>query len=277
MKNIIVPVDFSEYSTIALEKAILIAEKVYGDITLLHVNETESFGSFFGGKKHRSEEGDIEEKVTQLKSKYGQNFKFETRKGKIHKEIVNLAEELDAWLIVMGTHGVSGFEEFWVGSNAYKVVSSAPCPVITTRLESTDHKIEKIVLPIDNSVESRQKVPITMDFAQYFKAEVHVVAVCTDDTPDLVEKMERYRKQVADFLGKHNVKCVEDISHGENVTEMTIEYAKKINADLISIMTEQESAASNLILGPYAQQMVNHSTIPVLTSRPDESAHHYTY
>jgi len=56
----------------------------------------------------------------------------------------------------------------------------------------------------------------------------------------------------------------------DNITEATIEYAKKIDANLISIMTEQETKTSNLWLGPYASQMVNHSPIPVLSIHPEK-------
>ena len=55
---------------------------------------------------------------------------------------------------------------------------------------------------------------------------------------------------------------------GGNITELAIDYAKKVNADLIAIMTEQTQSAKNIILGPYAQQMVNHSPIPVISFRP---------
>ena len=51
----------------------------------------------------------------------------------------------------------------------------------------------------------------------------------------------------------------------ENITNSIINYAKEINADTIAIMTEQEMTTANLFLGAYAQQMVNHSPIPVLS------------
>jgi nucleotide-binding universal stress UspA family protein len=55
---------------------------------------------------------------------------------------------------------------------------------------------------------------------------------------------------------------------GSNITDMTIDYAKSINAELISIMTEQGQHPISLLMGPYAQHMVNNSPIPVLTIRP---------
>ena len=61
----------------------------------------------------------------------------------------------------------------------------------------------------------------------------------------------------------------EEFIETDHITEATIEYANKVNANLISIMTEQETKTSNLWLGPYASQMVNHSPVPVLSIHPD--------
>ena len=61
----------------------------------------------------------------------------------------------------------------------------------------------------------------------------------------------------------------------ENITEKTIEYAEHIDANLIAIMTEQEWKARNLLMGPYASQMVNHSPIPVLSIQPKELLQSY--
>ncbi len=71
-------------------------------------------------------------------------------------------------------------------------------------------------------------------------------------------------------LEEENIRYVLESVHAENLTDSTIEYALKINANLISIMTEQEISAKNLLLGPYAQQMVNHSPIPVLSIHPKD-------
>ena len=60
-------------------------------------------------------------------------FNYKIRKGKVHVEIANQAKYSDAMLVIAGTHGVTGFEEFWIGSNAYRIVTYAPCPVITVR------------------------------------------------------------------------------------------------------------------------------------------------
>ncbi len=79
------------------------------------------------------------------------------RKGKVYSEIAMLAKQIKADVVFAGTHGVSGYERFWIGSNAYRIVTSSPCPVITLRTDYGFNKsIKRILVPIDSSAESRQ-------------------------------------------------------------------------------------------------------------------------
>jgi nucleotide-binding universal stress UspA family protein len=194
-------------------------------------------------------------------------IEYKIRKGKVYKEIVNQATYSDAFLIVAGTHGASGFEEFWIGSNAYRIVAAASCPVITIRngfclLESTS----KILLPIDSTLETRQKVPFTTELAKAFGAEIILLSLYTSSVKEVKEIVDSYAQQAKNYIVKHTVRYSSDKSQVEgNLADNVIEYAVKNNVDLISIMTEQEISATNLILGTYAQQIVNHSPIPVLS------------
>lgn len=271
MKTIVVPVDFSDASLKALKKALNIAQKMDGQVALIHVNKTHSFLPFMPGKPTENEE-EIQKNFSELLKNVPSYAKVthDVRTGKVPKEIIKFASQKEAWLIIMGSHGASGKEENWMGSNAYRVVSGADCPVMTIR--GDDHpEIKKIVLPIDLTATTRHKVPFTMEMAKMYRSEVHVIAVCTDDSQEFVIKLTSYTAQVARFLGEHGVKTVTDFLKGDNVTSMTIDYAKKVNADLISIMTEQESNVLNMFLGTYAHQMVNRSPIDILSVHPNQS------
>lgn len=268
MKKIIVPVDFSDDSLKALKLAIYIAEKVQANIQLVHVKKTKTLAGLFKSTDGSLTQSQIEENFHELVSStdsHGLVINYTVRQGSVAKEIANYADELDAYLIIMGTHGASGFEEFWMGSNAYKVVTNASCPVITMRGTFERKSFSRIVLPIDSSNNTRQKVPFTMELARYFNAEIHVLAVCTDESDEWVRKITNYTAQVCRFLNEKGIDVVYEFVNGSNITDMTIEYAQKVDADLISIMTEQETALENTFLGPFAQQMVNHSPIPVLS------------
>lgn len=271
MSHLLIPIDFSKDSVNALEHGIILANKLKTDIRLIHVKRKNAdYNSSF--TLHDFDEvllSGIEDNFENLISSYQKKVKgkidFRIREGRVYNEVCNQAKYGDADLIIMGTHGVSGFEEKWVGSNAFRIVSHSSCPVFTIRFNFPKRIIKRIILPIDNTLETRQKVPYVAKLAQLFKAEVHVVDVRENNRSKTIKNLEEYITQVVAFLERRKVKLVRESLQGKNITDITIEYAIVADADLIAIMNEKSERTKHIWLGPYAQQMVNHSPIPVLS------------
>ncbi len=275
MKKILVAIDFSECSINALEHAITIANKADAALEMMFVVKPDSSKDLFteGAQTLSAMVKDkFEELVEKYHKKLGPNkLTYLIKQGKVYQEIVKEADKKEVFLVIAGTHGSSGFEEFWMGSNANRIVSSLRKPVITIRGGvSIKRDLERIVLPLDSTPETRQKVPFTAYMAQIFNAEVHILKVYTSKVPAMTRKVDSYSDQVVKHLEEENIRYIVESVQADNLTDATIEYALKINANLISIMTEQETSTKNLLLGPYAQQMVNHSPIPVLSMHPKE-------
>ena len=270
MKKIIVAIDFSDCSINALEHAITIADKAKADILMVWAKKPDNTKDIFSIEPENLLE-EVKKRFEELIKKYKIGFKngkleYKIREGKIYKEIVKEAEESGAFLIVTGTHGASGFEKFWAGSNANKVVSASKLPVITIRGGiDIDRRLSKIVMPIDSSLETRQKVSFTSILAKLFNAEIYILAIYTTNIKAIQSRVDRYANQIIEHLEEEKIKYHLDSIRTDNLTTDTIQYAEKIDANLISIMTEQEKTTANLWLGPYAAQMVNHSPIPVLS------------
>ena len=269
-KVILTGIDFSDCSINALEHAISIANKSAADLSMVWVNRPTN-----GKEIYNVDPENITSEVIKLFEELLVKFQprltsgkitYQIRKGKVYEEIIRAADEVDAFLIVVGTHGASGFEEFWMGSNANRIVSATIRPIITIRGGvDISRTVETIVMPIDSTLESRQKVPMTALLAKYFDATIHVLALFSAPAEDIKEMVKEYVKQVVIYLQENKVKFLLHEMEANNLTDATIEYAVGVNANLISIMDEQEITTSNLWLGPYAQQMVNHSPIPVMS------------
>lgn len=276
MKTIISAIDFSDCSINALEHAISIAAKSASNLLMLWVNNPNTTKTILSSDLSDDLLEEVEHQFTRLINKYEKDLPksrldYIIREGKVYREVVNQAKESDAWLIVAGTHGSSGFEELWIGSNANRIVSAAPCPVITIRTGiHVERELKKIVLPMDSTMETRQKVPFTADLAKMFDAEVHILAVYTTTIENVRGTVMSYAKQTAKYLKEHGVKHFIVELEADNIATTIMDYARQSDANLLSIMTEQEKSASNLWLGPYAQQMVHHSPIPVLSIHPKE-------
>ena len=273
MKHIIVPIDFSKESINGLRLAITFANRFNCDIQMVYVQKypTDLTPGRFE-EEHRHAEKMFEELVAEYSPKMlvSENLTFIVKKGKIYSEVVNQAHAFEDSVIICSTHGASGFEEFFIGSNAFRIISATECPVITIRHGSMPRDIQKIILPIDISTDTRQKVPVTAEIARTFNAEVHVIAVATIQTDEIDLKLNAYTKQVCAYLKDRDIRFQTASLRGDNITNITIEYALDVNADLVSIMTEQNIALSDFVLGSYAQQMLSKSPIPVLSVTPKD-------
>jgi nucleotide-binding universal stress UspA family protein len=213
----------------------------------------------------------LEEIIAKYKNKLKKGeISYKIRKGKVSTEIVNQAKYDDSYLIIMSTHGASGFEEFWIGSRANKIIAKASCPVLTVRDNSCTKNFGEIVLPIDNTMDTRQKVALAAEIAKIFKAKIYVIGIDTIHTEASKKKINAYVKQVCEYLKKNDIIYSSDYVSDNNVPDAVINYAKDKNAEMIVIMTEQNLNLSNLWLGTNAQQIVNHSPIPVLSVHSSE-------
>ncbi len=266
MKKIIVPIDFSELSQTGLELAILLSKPLEAQIEMVHVIKIEK-NTFPSMEKLALTR--IQQLFENLLGKYKKLYPeieitYIIKEGKIHEEVVNQAKAYRDSLIVTSTHGFSGWEELFIGNNAYKIVASSLYPVLTIRGNKIPDQIKKIVLPLDNTPETREKVPYTAKLAGTLKAEVDVATVSLSHLPDLQDKLNDYGIQVCKYFTQHNIKNSLVQLTGNNLTDITIDYALSERADLVSIMTEQEKSISNILLGSFTHQMINKSPVPVL-------------
>jgi len=274
-KKIVVGLDFSNCSMNALEHAITIAKRAKSDISMVWVNHLDYSKEIFSVEP-RQLLTEVKTRLDGIVEKYtpdldGQKIDYVIRKGKVYKEICDAAEEQQAFLVVVGTHGSSGFEEFWIGSNANRIVSSSKIPTITIRGGvDIGRDLKRIVMPFDSTKVTRQKMPITALLASYFGSEIHLLGLFTSSLDDVRFRIRNYIAQAEDYLKENNIKYKTTFLDVHNISESTLNYAKNIDAGLISIMTEQETSTANIWLGPYAAQMVNHSPIPVLSVHPDK-------
>lgn len=267
MKTIIVPLDFSKESLNGLDFALMLAGKTKATVQMVNIivkNENTTTESL--ENDHKNAELKFKEILQICKDKGNLKCTLTSKiiEGKIHVEIAKLAETNEDAMLVLSTHGQSGFEEFFIGGNAYKIISHSRNPVISVRKSIIPTTIKKIVLPLDITPETREKVPYTAQFAKLFNAEVHILTVCNSTSKTIEKKLNQYALQVASALETNKVAYKIKHLKGDNLTDLALNYAQSINADLISIMTEQEKSASNLLLGSYAHQMINKAWIPVM-------------
>jgi nucleotide-binding universal stress UspA family protein len=273
MKQIIVPIDFSQEAMEGLSLAITLARYIPSVIEMVYVQkEKNEFYHIAQEKEKKLAEEKFQKIQDQYQSKLPENtqLKYIIKRGKIYREVVNQAHSFNDSFIVSSTHGASGFEKFFLGSNTFKIITATTKPVFTIRDTISPKEIKNIVLPIDTTHDTRQKVTFTSELAQYCNAKIHVVSVCQTQTNEFEKKLNSYSKQTCEYLQKQNVDYTSAFRTGKNITDLTLEYADEVKADLISIMTEQSVAFSGVVIGGNAQDILNKSDYPVLSITPKE-------
>ncbi len=276
MKDIIVAIDFSQGSLHALDYAIEFANYLKSNLMMVWVNNQLVAETVLGAEANQYRDEAVRYFDEIIKDKKDRllhgKLTYKLKRGKVYQEIASQSKAINASIIIAGTHGVTGYEEFWIGSNAYRIVSYAPCPVITVRYDFKikPEGVKTIVLPLDSSADTRQKIPFASLIAKEFDADIHLLSIYSTNLKSMNRRVDNSVIMAQKYLKDAGVRFSITNLKAENITNSTLQYANEVDADLIAIMTEQETNANNILLGPFAQQMVNHSSIPVLSIQPRE-------
>ncbi len=280
IKKILVPVDLSESSTAALETAKVLAKKLNAEIALLHVLVFNDYyfsivpevRSILPSIKEieLAAQKQMEEISSTIKKDSGINASVFVTTGNIEKEVFDFCKREKMDLIVMGTHGTSGYREHFIGSNAQRVVTLSKIPVLTIQGNATKNEFKNIMVPIDNSLHSREKLNIAIDFAELFGSKIHLLGLSDSADKKDLELFKVKLSPVEKLLTEKNINYETVILPGENVANAALKYAGDSKCDLIVINTGHESKTTGIFLGTFAQQIVNHSKVPVLSYRHTE-------
>lgn len=276
-QRILIPVDFSETSQLAIKHGLFLARYTKAELYLLHVVNLQYEAQDLFLPYVQLDRSEIENKAMakldafseELLHEYGVTATCLIRSGSPSFEILSVASEYDISLIVMGTHGYGPLEELIIGSVALKVLTKSPCPTMAMNVEASHIGYKKILMPIDTSAHTRQKVNYTLDFARDMQSQVEVMGLLGSDEANEKPAMGVILKQVTDLANERGVKCNSILLENvKNRADATIEHARAIGADLMVIMSDQDAELTGLFLGPYAQQIIHASHVPVIALKP---------
>lgn len=283
IKRVLIPTDFSETGLLAFEHGAFLARLCKADLYLLHVVEIQDY-AYTGydpvlvppnemSITEEFAENKLQELSSRIALEYGVHVIPLVSKGRVAHSIGEAVEDHKIDIVVMGTHGAKGLGEFVMGSNAQKTVADSECPVITVQAHSKNLGFRSIVMPIDNTSHSRQKVDYVLELASHYAAKVHILGLI-DAKEDIDENKFRIKiEAVEKAVRRSGLTFVTSIVKGANLAKEALAYSEKNSADLIAVMRDHESHLNNPILETLSRHIVNHSKIPVLSIKPVEG--HY--
>lgn len=276
MKDIVVAIDFSKGSIRALEYAIELANVSGANINMIWVDNI-SLNEIALASQAKEMRNEAKRNFTELVETYKGKlpigkFSFSMRKGRVYQEIASYIKQCNCCLLVVGAHGSSGFEEYWIGTNAFRIVSSATCPVITVKYNyDVKRGIRKMLLPIDHSQQTVQKTIFAADLAKSTGADIYVLAINSSNLKSMQKVIDNNVLKIKKHLDIKGINYYVDNISSKNLAADIIQHASTIDADLIAIMTDTHDQASSIMLGPFAQQLVNYSPLPVLSIHPKDN------
>lgn len=271
MKRILIPVDFSEYSIEALKIAAQIARKNNCEIILLHLLELpQQVNDVFGNGAsipeiifYKDKAISMLEKLTDAEYLKGIDVSVAIEINKVSEGIINSSEINKVDLIVMGSHGTSGFNELLVGSNTEKVVRFSNIPVLVIKKGTEKFTPNNFVFASDFSEETRKPFRKMLEFAKIFNSKLFLVMICT---PSSFSTTHATEKIIADFLSNYDIENYSThIYNDTNIENGIMNFAKSVGADLIGLSTHGRTGLAHFYNGSIGEDLVNHAIRPVLT------------
>ncbi len=265
-KLIIVPWDFTHVAEHALAHAVKISRMIGNEVCLLHIVEE---------KIRPHDEAAVSEKLSRVAEqngqKYGMHIASHISKGTIFTAISAFANDQDASLVVMGTHGMKGMQKL-TGSWALKVIVKSKVPFIVVQDPPADQeRFHNIVFPVDFRNENKEKMKMAIFMGKYFDSKIHIIKTLITDKM-LAKKTSVNLNFAVKYLLQNNIEYeVHELQKGD-IAQQTIDFAQKINADLILIVTTKNITFADYVIGASEQYIIaNSSKIPVCCVNPKAS------
>ena len=282
MKRILVPIDFSDCSVNALKIAVQIAKKTDAEIILLHLIDlpSDQVGMFVDGIPTGPAAIIL---MNNARAKFDELFQQDFLQGvkvedyvdfnKPFEGIADYAKEKDVDLIVMGSHGVTGLNSFFVGSNTEKVVRTSEIPVLVVKRPVEEFDLKNVVFASSFKDECHKCFDKILKIIKLYEPTIHFLRVNTVTrflaTHESNELMEEFIQPHKDNIGDlpHTLNVYDDYS----VQEGIFHFADKVDADLIALSTHGRQGLLHFLQDSIAEDIVNKADRNILTVKREKT------
>ncbi|MBL7848740.1 MAG: universal stress protein [Cyclobacteriaceae bacterium] len=272
MKSLLVPCDFSPESREAYQFALQLAARTQGlvhvlkavDLPVMYESALGAAPFYFDPTLIKELKDDAKAQFEKMKAEFPTEVKTEffVQEGPVTPTIRQFIKEHSIDLVVMGTRGATGLEEYLIGSNTEKVVRFSPVPVFAIRRAPKLDSIKNIVFPTTFET-SDQLVREVRGLQEFFQAKLHLLMI---NTPYNMERRADEPDRLKAFAEKHGLSNFTINTRDEfRESSAIMNFAVEINADMIAMGTHGRRGLSHLFSGSIAEKVVNHTDCPIWT------------
>jgi nucleotide-binding universal stress UspA family protein len=263
-KPMLIPTDLSVVAQYAIEWAVPFAKLSNTGIVLVHIVKKSDDIADATAK--------VEKEAEDATRNFGVPIAGIVREGSIFTTIGETVDELDASLVIMGTHGIKGMQKL-TGSWALKVIVTSRVPFIVVQSSPQKDSIDRIAFPIDYKRENREKIGWAYYVARMFNSKVFIFRAGTARDKKIEHSIRTNVVFTEKFLRSKNVNFEVSVAKGkESFAKESLQYAEEIEADLILITTTKGISFTDYVLGASEQDAItNNANIPVMCINPRKS------
>lgn len=274
MKKILVPVDFSVFSDLAVKAAIDIAGKINAEIHVYHsANIPDDWEDLLAELRYKDEINKtraiwVRDKLNELKKQIvtaGIICETHFTGGKFIDNIIEVLSKIEFDLIIMGSHGVSGKEEWFIGSNTQKVLRKINTKLLVLKKELKDTNFKNIMFATGLHKEDQTSFKQFLEFMKPFNTKsIHIVSINTSSyytQPAIL--MNEMLKEFKEIAKEYDIttKFFSDFSVEAGIRH----YAEENKIDLIGISNHVKHPVKRIFQGSNVEMIINHSETPVLS------------
>lgn len=274
MKRILVPCDFSEPAQEAYRFALDLARANDGEIYVLKAIDLPLlYESALGVQPYVLEKSlldDMKQSAMSsfevLRQKYPANIDNVTFKvdfGPVTMTINQFIKDYKIDLVVMGTHGASGWKEYFFGSNTERVVRFSKVPVIAVRKAPEVSSIKNIVFPTSLDFDQLGLLAEIKSLQQFFGATLHVLYINTPSDFKREPEIQLSLREFANFYRLSNFTL--NVRNDAYEMDGIISFTQEIEADFVAMATHSRKGLLHLLTGSIAEDVVNHIHCPIWT------------
>ncbi|MEM1321875.1 MAG: universal stress protein [Bacteroidota bacterium] len=273
MKNILVPTDFSACASNATEAALDLAVRYNARIHLYSKIDIRYDWTTMSEEEKTAHPEDLriiqntELLFSEWKAKAmarGVEIKTVWSAGKLIENIIDYCNSYAIDFMVMGSHGASGKNEFFIGSNTQRVVRMVHCPVLIIKNDVQDYSLDKVVFASTFDEVEKKVFQYLLDFVRPFEPVIHLVTINTSGwfgQPYLLVK-----EAMDDFKALcGTLECHTHFYRDWTPDAGIRSFSREIGADLIAISNQQRHPLKRMFVGSNVEALVNHAEVPVLS------------
>lgn len=279
--NILVGTDFSALSSNALDVAISLCKRHGAKLHIVHAPEPykmaippkiELPAFYISPELEKSAASVLDSLARKIAKEHKIKVTGYTKTGNPSDVLIEMAMKHACEIIVLGTHGISGFREFFMGNTAYSVIRNTIIPVLTIPGHRRVTQFRKVLFPIRAASGIMEKFDYMLPVIDTWKSKLRIAGLSLKSEILNLDDRKKELLQLGKSLERHGIAFQSEFHICKNYSRTVLKLAEKYKIDLIVINATLDYSWSDYFVGPYTQQMINHAKIPVLSVRPQSYA-----